>query len=73
MQAGAEAQFRRTQQALQPHLDEAEKQLQTLRSGQRRGDQAEEPVITPDQRCAMTRHGRISWRRGRNFARCSRA
>ncbi len=33
MQSEAEAQFRQTQQALQQHLDDVEKQLRTLRSG----------------------------------------
>ena len=33
MQSDAEAQFRQTQQALQAHLDDVEKQLRTLRSG----------------------------------------
>ena len=36
MQSQAEAQFRQTQQALQQHLEDVEKQLQTLRSGEGR-------------------------------------
>ena len=33
MQSEAEAKFRQTQQALQKHLDDTEKQLRTLRQG----------------------------------------
>jgi ABC-type uncharacterized transport system involved in gliding motility auxiliary subunit len=52
MQSDAEARFRQTQQSLQAHLDETEKQLRTLRSGG--GDNAKsEAVITPDQRAAI--------------------
>ena len=52
MQARAEAQFRQTQQALQSHLEEVEKQLHTLRSGS--SDKAgSEAVITPEQRNAI--------------------
>ena len=54
MQSAAEAQFRQTQQALQQHLDEVQKQLQTLRQGNAQGgDQAAQPVITPEQRSAI--------------------
>ncbi|MEA2768120.1 MAG: gliding motility-associatede transport system auxiliary component [Acetobacteraceae bacterium] len=65
MQSEAEAQFRQTQQALQQHLDDVEKQLQTLRSGGGRsggagasgagpGDNAKpDAVITPEQRAAI--------------------
>jgi ABC-type uncharacterized transport system involved in gliding motility auxiliary subunit len=57
MQGEAEAQFRQTQQALQHHLDDVEKQLQTLRSGggtQGGGENAKaEAVITPEQRAAI--------------------
>jgi ABC-type uncharacterized transport system involved in gliding motility auxiliary subunit len=53
MQNEAEAQFRQTQQALQQHLDDVEKQLRTLRSGGS-GDSAKaEAVITPEQRAAI--------------------
>jgi ABC-type uncharacterized transport system involved in gliding motility auxiliary subunit len=52
MQSDAEAKFRQTQQTLQAHLDETEKQLRTLRSGG--GDNAKaEAVITPEQRAAI--------------------
>ena len=55
MQANAEAQYRQTQQALQSHLDETEKQLRTLRSG---GDESPDKgkadaVLTQDQRAAI--------------------
>ncbi len=54
MQSDAEAKFRRTQQALQAHLDETQKQLKTLRSGGGEGDKAkQDAVITPDQRSAI--------------------
>ena len=53
MQGEAEARFRQTQQALQQHLDEVEKQLRTLRSGGN-GEQAkQDAVITPDQQAAI--------------------
>jgi gliding motility-associatede transport system auxiliary component len=55
MQGEAEAQYRQTQQALQKHLDDVEKQLRTLRSGG--GESGEkghaEAVITPEQRAAI--------------------
>jgi ABC-type uncharacterized transport system involved in gliding motility auxiliary subunit len=53
MQSNAEAQFRKTQQALQAHLDEVEKQLRTLRSGSTGEDAKPDAVITPDQRAAI--------------------
>jgi ABC-type uncharacterized transport system involved in gliding motility auxiliary subunit len=54
MQSAAEAKFRQTQQALQAHLDEIQKQLRTLRSGGAEGENAkQEAVITPDQRAAI--------------------
>jgi ABC-type uncharacterized transport system involved in gliding motility auxiliary subunit len=54
MQSDAEAKFRRTQQTLQAHLDETQKQLKTLRSGGGEGDTAKpDAVITPDQRAAI--------------------
>jgi ABC-type uncharacterized transport system involved in gliding motility auxiliary subunit len=54
MQSDAEARFRQTQQALQAHLEEVQKQLQTLRSGGG-GDSSAKPdaVITPEQRSAI--------------------
>jgi ABC-type uncharacterized transport system involved in gliding motility auxiliary subunit len=51
MQSEAEAKYRQTQQALQKHLEEVEKQLRTLRTGGEQGKA--EPVITPDQRAAI--------------------
>jgi ABC-type uncharacterized transport system involved in gliding motility auxiliary subunit len=53
MQSNAEAQFRKTQQALQAHLDEVEKQLRTLRSGSTDEDAKPDAVITQDQRAAI--------------------
>jgi ABC-type uncharacterized transport system involved in gliding motility auxiliary subunit len=54
MQSDAEAKFRRTEQALQKHLDETEQQLRSLRQGPATGDQANaQPVITPQQRAAI--------------------
>jgi ABC-type uncharacterized transport system involved in gliding motility auxiliary subunit len=55
MQSDAEARFRQTQQALQAHLDETEKQLRTLRSGGGEGGDKgkQDAVITPDQRAAI--------------------
>ena len=55
MQSEAEAKFRQTEQALQKHLDDTEKQLRTLRQGSSGGrDQSGvEAVITPDQRAAI--------------------
>jgi gliding motility-associatede transport system auxiliary component len=59
MQGDAEARFRQTQQTLQAHLDETEKQLRNLRSGGRSvddkaSDQAKpESVITPEQGAAI--------------------
>jgi ABC-type uncharacterized transport system involved in gliding motility auxiliary subunit len=52
MQAQAEAQFRQTEQALQTHLDDVEKQLRTLRSGSEDSAKAD-AVITPEQRTAI--------------------
>ena len=54
MQSEAEAKFRQTEQALQKHLDDTEKQLRTLRQGPGGGDQASaQAVITPEQRAAI--------------------
>jgi ABC-type uncharacterized transport system involved in gliding motility auxiliary subunit len=55
MQSEAEAKYRQTQQALQQHLDQVEKQLQTLRSGGSEGGEKghAEAVITPEQRAAI--------------------
>jgi ABC-type uncharacterized transport system involved in gliding motility auxiliary subunit len=60
MQSQAEARFRQTQQALQQHLDDVEKQLRTLRSGAAgSGENAQagaaktEAVITPEQSAAI--------------------
>jgi ABC-type uncharacterized transport system involved in gliding motility auxiliary subunit len=53
MQRVAEAHFRRTEQELQTHLDDAQKQLTALRTGN--GDKATTAVITEQQRQAMTK------------------
>jgi ABC-type uncharacterized transport system involved in gliding motility auxiliary subunit len=55
MQSDAEAQFRQTEQALQKHLDDVEKQLRSLRSGSGEGGERgrAEAVITPEQRAAI--------------------
>ncbi|MBV9247978.1 MAG: Gldg family protein, partial [Acetobacteraceae bacterium] len=54
MQSQAEAQFRQTEQALQKHLDDVEKQLRTLRQGGGGPEQAStQAVITPEQRAAI--------------------
>jgi ABC-type uncharacterized transport system involved in gliding motility auxiliary subunit len=65
MQSEAEARYRQTEQALQKHLDDVEKQLRTLRQGgasqgganqggTSAADQAKaEAVITPEQRAAI--------------------
>jgi ABC-type uncharacterized transport system involved in gliding motility auxiliary subunit len=54
MQSEAEAKFRQTEQALQKHLDDTEKQLRVLRQGGTGGDQAtQQAVITPEQRAAI--------------------
>ena len=54
IQADAETKFRQTQQALQTHLEDTEKQLRTLRSGGAEGDKANtDAVITPEQRAAI--------------------
>ena len=53
MQSQAETRFRQTQQALQQHLGEVEKQLRTLRSGGASGDAKPDAVITEAQRAAI--------------------
>jgi ABC-type uncharacterized transport system involved in gliding motility auxiliary subunit len=56
MQSDAEAQFRQTEQALQKHLEDVEKQLRSLRSGSGEGGGERgraEAVITPEQRAAI--------------------
>jgi ABC-type uncharacterized transport system involved in gliding motility auxiliary subunit len=54
MQSDAEARFRQTQQALQAHLEDTEKQLRTLRSGGAEADKGkQDAVITPEQRAAI--------------------
>jgi gliding motility-associatede transport system auxiliary component len=54
MQSEAEAKFRQTQQALQKHLDDTEKQLRTLRQGPSGNEQTTAAaVITPEQRAAI--------------------
>ncbi|WP_428533289.1 Gldg family protein [Rhodopila sp.] len=54
MQSEAEARFRQTQQALQQHLDDVEKHLRTLRSGDTGENAKPDAVITPDQRAAIS-------------------
>ena len=55
MQSDAEARFRQTEQGLQKHLEDVEKQLRSLRQGGT--DSADKPkadaVITPEQRAAI--------------------
>ncbi len=53
MQKRAEAQYRQTEQALQKHLDEVEKQLTELRTGHGSAGAAAQAVITPEQRQAI--------------------
>jgi len=55
MQSDAEAAYRQTEQTLQKHLEETEKQLRTLRSGGESTDPKAKPeaVITPEQRAAI--------------------
>jgi ABC-type uncharacterized transport system involved in gliding motility auxiliary subunit len=53
MRNEAEAQFRRTEQALQKHLDDTEQQLRSLRQGQSGSKNSEDVVITPQQRAAI--------------------
>ncbi len=52
MQRRAEAQFRRTQQDLQKHLDETEKKLANLREGSSQPGAAQ-AVLTPEQHAAI--------------------
>ena len=49
MQRAAEARFRKTEQALQTHLDTVQKQLAELRTGEGKGASAQ-AIITPEQR-----------------------
>jgi ABC-type uncharacterized transport system involved in gliding motility auxiliary subunit len=53
MQSQAEAQYRQTQQALQQHLDDVQKQLQTLRSGSGNDSSKPDAMITPQQQQAI--------------------
>ena len=55
MQSDAEASYRQTEQALQKHLEDVEKQLRTLRSGSGEGaDKAkQEAMVTEEQRAAI--------------------
>ena len=54
MRNEAEARFRRTEQALQKHLNDTEAQLRTLRQGPANSTQGnEQVVITPEQRAAI--------------------
>jgi ABC-type uncharacterized transport system involved in gliding motility auxiliary subunit len=51
MQQKAEAHYRQTEKALQAHLDETQKKLTDLRTGQ--GDAAGSAVLTDEQRAAI--------------------
>ena len=54
MQSDAEAAYRQTEQGLQKHLENVEKQLRTLRQGESGADKPKtEAVITPEQRAAI--------------------
>ena len=54
MQSEAEARYRQTEQALQKHLEDVEKDLRTLRQGESGADKPKaEAVITPEQRAAI--------------------
>ncbi len=54
MRNEAEAKFRRTEQALQQHLNDTEQQLRSLRQGQSgSAKNSEDVVITPQQRAAI--------------------
>ncbi len=55
MQSDAEASYRQTEQALQKHLEEVEKQMRALRSGTSGdGDKAkQEAMVTEEQRAAI--------------------
>lgn len=53
MQSEAQAKFRQTEQALQKHLDDTEKQLRVLRQGPAGEQSNAQPVITPEQRAAI--------------------
>jgi ABC-type uncharacterized transport system involved in gliding motility auxiliary subunit len=50
MQKTAEARFRQTEQALQAHLDDVQKQLTALRTGHGEAGAETQAVITPEQR-----------------------
>jgi len=50
MQAEAQAEFRQTEQGLQQHLEAAQKQIRSLRTG---GGDKTDAVITPEQRQAI--------------------
>jgi ABC-type uncharacterized transport system involved in gliding motility auxiliary subunit len=54
LQSDAQAQYSQTEKALRTHLEEVEKQLRGLRSGDNeRGGRPAEAVITPEQRAAI--------------------
>ena len=53
IQKVAEAQYRKTEQGLQKHLDEVEKQLTELRTGHGGAGGTAQAVITPEQRQAI--------------------
>jgi ABC-type uncharacterized transport system involved in gliding motility auxiliary subunit len=55
MQSDAEAKFRQTEQVLQKHLEDTEKQLHSLRQGPTGANEksSAQAVITPEQRAAI--------------------
>ena len=53
MQSEAQAKFRQTEQALQKHLEDTEKQLRSLRQGPSGEQSNAQAVITPEQRAAI--------------------
>ncbi|MBV9786080.1 MAG: Gldg family protein [Acidisphaera sp.] len=53
IQRRAEAQFRRTEETLQSHLRDTEKQLQELRQGSDQGGTSAQAMLTPEQQAAI--------------------
>ena len=53
LQADAEAQYRQTEKNLRAHLEDVQKQLRGLRTGEAGGEGKHEAVITPEQRAAI--------------------
>jgi len=65
LQRDAEVKFRQTERGLQQKLEDAEKQLRTLRQGDRGQNAATQAVITPEQRATIDklRHEIVDTRR----------